>query len=366
VIGALSRLLDPLRGAGRHAITVPPMDGALQPNERLEEAPLVCSLASPDALTLSGPTALAASNSKLFAFELDAGAPREVGAFAADIVCAALSQKGELAVGLSDGRVTFRRVDAGAIAPSPLSDLAQFSCPTALAWADDGALFVCEGSQTNPASEWKRDLTERGSSGSVWRVNPGGEAQRLAGDLAYPNGVLALPDGSAIVSESWRSRLIRISADGATDVVVDDLPGYPAGLARRSAGGAWLALFAPRSQLFEFILRERSLREQMMREIDPDCWMAPALRPARSFLEPLQGGALKQLGVMKPWAPSRSYGLVLALDAQMRPEASAHSRANGLRHGVRSLVESDGRLIVASKGGDAVVSLALDARGGFA
>ena len=45
------------------------------------------------------------------------------------------------------------------------------------------------------------------------------------------------------------------------------------------------------------------------------------------------------MGIHKPWAPSRSYGLVVRLDAAMRPVASFHSRANGHRHGVTSAIE---------------------------
>jgi hypothetical protein len=69
---------------------------------------------------------------------------------------------------------------------------------------------------------------------------------------------------------------------------------------------------------------------------------------------------------MKPWAPTRSYGLVLALDSDLQPEASAHSRANGSRHGIRNVVERNGELLIASKGGDVIVSLTLKGFGGIA
>ena len=45
------------------------------------------------------------------------------------------------------------------------------------------------------------------------------------------------------------------------------------------------------------------------------------------------------MGIHKPWSPSRSYGLVVKLDAQLRPVASFHSRANGRRHGVTAVAE---------------------------
>ena len=74
----------------------------------------------------------------------------------------------------------------------------------------------------------------------------------------------------------------------------------------------------------------------MIAEIDADYWVAPCLRSGRSPLEPTQQGGVKQLGVLKPWSPSRSYGLIARLDGAYRPTASFHSRANGHRHGVTS------------------------------
>ena len=75
----------------------------------------------------------------------------------------------------------------------------------------------------------------------------------------------------------------------------------------------WLALFAPRSQLVEFVLTEDRYRRRMIDEIDADYWVAPSLRSGATPLEPTQQGGVKQLGVIKPWSPSRSYGLIARL-----------------------------------------------------
>jgi hypothetical protein len=63
------------------------------------------------------------------------------------------------------------------------------------------------------------------------------------------------------------------------------------------------------------------------------------------------------MGIHKPWSPTRSYGLVVRLDPNLRPVASFHSRANGRRHGITSLVERNRRVFVTSKGGNAILSL---------
>ena len=139
-------------------------------------------------------------------------------------------------------------------------------------------------------------------------------------------------------------------------VLLDDLPGYPGRLSSAPDSGAWLAVFAPRTQLVEFVLREDRYRHWMMQTIEPAHWIAPTLRAGRPYKEPMQGGAVKTLGIFKPWAPSRSYGLAVRLDGDFIPTTSLHSRADGKRHGVTSCLEIRGELIAACKGDDALVS----------
>ena len=54
---------------------------------------------------------------------------------------------------------------------------------------------------------------------------------------------------------------------------------------------------------------------------------------------------------------SAEEGLVVRPDRDLRPVASFPSRANGRRHGVTSVIEAGGRLLVAAKGGDAILDL---------
>jgi len=231
-------------------------------------------------------------------------------------------------------------------------------CITGLAFDADGGCFLTVGSTHNPANAWQKDLLERRASGSLWHVSAAGDARRVADGLAWPQSPLVEPEGSVLLSETSASRVLRIAPSGQRDVALTNLPGYPAGLARTRQGYA-LCIQAPRSQLIEFILREPEFCAQMIREIAPHLWIAPALYPAQSFQEPLQGGALKQLGIMKPWAPTRSYGLVIELDEHFLPLRSHHSRANGTRHGTVSCAVVDGQLAVASIGAGCVLTLPL-------
>jgi hypothetical protein len=132
--------------------------------------------------------------------------------------------------------------------------------------------------------------------------------------------------------------------------VLEHLPVYPSRLSPAASGGFWLTAFAARTQLVEFVLRENAYRRRMMAEIDPEYWIAPKLKSGQSFLEPMQGAHIKTMGVVKPWAPPRSYGLVIRLDAAGVPLYALHSRVDGVNHGVVAVVEMNGALFAIAKG----------------
>ncbi len=351
--------LDTFWGRGAAAVTVPSMDGALRPNNLLDQAPVLLSIPEPDNLVDCAGEILFSSAGVVFALAGDAAAGRPVPKYQFDqpIACLAAHESGVLAVGVS-GEIALR---GGARDGKSFKQVggAPLLCPTALAFDGPDALIVCLGSTANPPQEWKRDLMQRNASGSVWRIDLAtGSATRLADGLGYPNGVL-LVGRDLRISEAWRHRVLLVKPGAAPAALLEHLPGYPARMTASADGGSWLCVFAPRRQMVEFVLREKAYRERMMREVHPDHWMAPALRSGRSFLEPIQGGAVKHLGISKPWAPTRSYGLVIRLDVSGSPVVSAHSRADGVRHGVTSCLEFGDRLLVASKGGGVIASLEL-------
>jgi hypothetical protein len=350
--GALDRFI----GRGEAAVTVPPMDGALRPNQLLEQASVVAEAPAPDNLVSHHRDVLFSSGCELRKL----GANSAVRSFDRTITCIAAAADGHLAIGLLGAEVVLLQPD-GAARSLPLADTAH---ATALAFHGDD-LIVCRGSARYDPEHWKRDLMEAGvsepGSGSIVLVPREGAPRIVADRLRWPYGAVS-HKGQIVISESWSHRLLTVdpAADPSPQPVLSDLPGYPARLCAASDGGLWLAVFAPRSQLIEFVLRERGYRRRMLNEINSDFWIAPTLANGRSFLEPIQGGALKQMGVLKPWAPSRSYGLVIKLDSRLEPIVSFHSRADGSRHGTTSVLEHAGTLFVASKGGDVIVSLRAD------
>lgn len=348
------RALDRWLGRGEASITVPPMDGALRPNDLLDSAEAILETPAPDSLALTSRGIVVSSERALFGIDTPGTTP--LASFDAEITALTGLPDGGAAVALIDGRIAFV---GGKFDGRTIAAVSGISCITALAPARDGALLVANGSASHGPAEWKRDLMEKNASGSVWRLEPnGGARDQVAAKLAYPYGLLE-DDGSLIVSESWRSALtrVRLGGNGRNETVLGNLPAYPSRLSRGADGTVWLALFAPRSQLVEFVLSETAFRQRMLKGIDSEHWVAPCLRSGRGPHEPIQQGGVKQLGILKPWAPSRSYGLVVRLDRTYRPVASLHSRANGRRHGVTSCLAIDGRLYFVAKGDGVVASL---------
>ncbi|MER8425227.1 hypothetical protein [Mesorhizobium sp. M1403] len=344
----LDPILDIFRGK---AVTIPPLDGAFRPNTLLDDVAAFAELPEPDNLLVADGRLLVSSANAVYAVTAGA-APTIVETFPSPVIALARSPAGELTVGLESGRLLIARKEAALPA--------EIRCITALAYAEDGTLWLANGSAHHAPSQWAADLMKKGASGSLWKRDPAGsEFRKLAGDIAFPYGLY--PTGKdVLVSESWRHQLVRFdSATGSRSTVLAHLPGYPSRLSPAAGGGAWLALFAPRNRLIEFVLQETHYRNDMLAQVSPQHWIAPALASNRSFLEPLQCGGIRTMGIHKPWSPSRSYGLVVRLDREMRPQFSLHSRANGTRHGICSVAEKDGRLFIASKGGDCLLAIDL-------
>ncbi|RBP18196.1 hypothetical protein DFR50_101140 [Roseiarcus fermentans] len=356
-----------LRAAGRALIgrdtfvSVPPMDGPFKPNALLEQAERLFILPDVDSVVTAGGAAYCSAGRCLHRIEHRGGAFVAVEArrFGSRVAFLAGAPNGRLIVGVESEGLHVRTADSAwsfVPVPTPLS-----SCMTAGAALDDERVLVCVGSTRNRAVDWKRDLMENGASGAVVVVELGkGAVRTIAADLAFPYGALVQRNGTVLVSESWRHRILRlrISTDRAPETLLDDLPAYPARMAAASDGGFWLALFAPRRQLFEFLLVEHDFRRDMIATIDEDDWIGPDYRSSDAPDQPLQQGSVRQMGIVKPWAPSRSYGLVARCDADGAPIGSLHSRADGSLHGVASIAEWNQDLLIASRGAGVVARVA--------
>jgi hypothetical protein len=353
VIAVLRDFTNRFLGRGDATIAVPSFDGALKPNQKLEAAETILECAAPQDLATDGRTIHLADGTRIL--RLDGDATTEVRTFDRPISALAALPGGGLALAL-DGREVHAFSDPSAQKPCAVfaSDL---NAVNALAPGPDGTLIATDGSRTRSSEQWAWDLLEHGHSGRALTLDLAtGSATTLAGGLGYAFGARATGD-EVLVSESWRHRLVAVRRDGSTRIVLPHLPVYPSRLSPASSGGYWLTAFVARTLLIEFVLRETAFRKRMMAEIEPEFWIAPRLGSGQSFKEPLQGAHIKTMGVIKPWAPPRSYGLVIRLDGNGAPLYSLHSRVDGTNHGIVSAIEVNHELFMIAKGPGRILKL---------
>ena len=349
IVDVLREIFNPNRD--RHAI--PSLDGPWQPNRRLDDgATEHASLERADDLVVHGGTLLATYKAGIAGVD---GKPRyeaELGKHVkGEAFAGALASHGDqLAVGVDGvGIVLLSGSKAGTVLSA--TDGEPLKYPTSAAFADDKTLIVTEGSQKEPTARYAWDLMRKGASGRVLKFDvSSGKATTIARDLQFPYGA-AVQGDRVVVTEAWSHRLLSFSVNGgAAKILVKNYPGYPTRLKNGKDGGLWLTFFGMRTQLLDFVLEENEFRENMMESVEPRFWICPTLGGNEYFLEPCQGGQVKQLGITKPWAPPRSYGLVVRLDKHFDPIESFHSRVVGFRHGTTAALEHEGELYVTSKG----------------
>ena len=354
MFGVIRDFAQSFLGRGEATITVPSFDGALKPNQALERAETLFECAAPADLATDGVNVYLADGVRLA--RIEGNGATTIREFDRPITALACLPGGGIAVALGGREV---RVYADPAAPDPTAAFtgAGMRSVNALAPSGNRALFATDGSATRDVDEWAWDLMEWGRTGRTLRLDLGTkEVTVLAQGLRYAFGACAM-DGSALVSESWRHRLIAVAPDGAIKVLLSHLPVYPSRLSPAGGGGWWLTAFIARTQLVEFVLREPAYRKRMMVEVDPEYWIVPRLSSGQSFKEPMQGAHLKTMGVVKPWAPPRSYGLVIRLDAAGKPAFSLHSRVDGINHGIVAAVECGAWLYMIAKGPRRVLRL---------
>ena len=116
--------------------------------------------------------------------------------------------------------------------------------------AADGTTWFSDSSTVHPIEEWRQDFARDTRTGRLLRRDPDGSVEVLLEGLAFANGVALAPDESFVtVAESGARTVVRhwLAGDraGTTDLLADDLPGYPDNTALGSDGLIWVTLASP-------------------------------------------------------------------------------------------------------------------------
>lgn len=340
---------------------IPPLDGALSPNDRLDGlTPIGDPLPGLDDVIAANDGGVFVSAGKAV---LKLSGPR----FATRALVAELDgEAGGLALH-PDGRLLVCVAGRGLAALDPARPAPRWLATVeghplaglmSVTATPDGRIFAVEGSIGRKPSEWRHDLMGKRHDGRLimCEATLDGAATLLKG-LHYPYGLSAGPDGRQLwLTESWAHRMSRMPLphNGAAqpEIVLRNLPGYPARLHGDGRDGLYLGIFARRTHLIEFVLKEDDFREEMVARIPERYWVAPAYAGGTDCLEPMQIGGVKALGIQKPWAPPRSYGLLVHLDSQGEPLDSIHSRAGGRFHGISGACATPQGAVIAARGAE--------------
>lgn len=349
----LSAWRDRILGRGNYASTIPIFDGALKPNQLLQHAEVVAELTDAEDVACDGNALYVADGARLL--RLNGRDQLEVVLQTQAKITAIACVGGGVAVAVEGTTVHIHGGQYDGlhwleVAGQPLRAVNSLS-------AQGDELLLTDGTAEHAVDQWRHDLMQKGSTGRVCSLScANGSSRQLVRNLRYAFGAVTHPSGT-LFSESWEHRLVLLGQDQSLNALVDRLPGYPSRIAVAKGGGWWVSVFACRTQLVEFVLREPEFCQRMIATIDPDLWIAPQLSSGKTFLEPLQGGGVKQMGILKPWAPPRSYGLVVRLDAQGHALYSVHSRVDGHHHGIVAVAEFGDDLYAISKGAGRLLRL---------
>ena len=355
ILRGIRRVID--RDSEQDAI--PSLDGALSPNDRLDACiPVGAPLPGLDDVVAAhdGSLFVSAGRSVLRLSGAGFATRRLLAEFDGDAGGLAIHPDGDLLICVA-GR-GLAKFDSARPQPRWLDavDGHALAGLQSVAVAPDGQIFAVEGSIARTPDAWRHDLIEKRRNGRLIASDAALDvATTVLSDLYFPYGLAVAPDARYLwYTESWAHRVSRIPlpSKGAAkpEIVLRNLPGYPARLRSDGHGGYYLALFARRTHLIEFVLREDDFRLEMMATMPADHWIAPAYAGGHDCREPMQIGGVKALGIQKPWAPPRSYGLLMSLDAEGEATNSLHSRASGRFHGITGACATPQGTVIAARG----------------
>jgi sugar lactone lactonase YvrE len=126
--------------------------------------------------------------------------------------------------------------------------------------ARDGAVYFSDTSTVHGIDAWRAEMVEVTRTGRLLRRSADGAVEILLDGLAFANGVALAGDESFVaVAETAARTVVRHwltgPAAGTRDFLVEDLPGYPDNISRGSDGLIWVTIASPRDPVVERLQR---------------------------------------------------------------------------------------------------------------
>jgi ribose transport system permease protein len=146
---------------------------------------------------------------------------------------------------------------------------------------DDGRIFFSEATVRFEMHEWATDgLEARGNGRIICFDTNTGKTHTVIRDLKFPNGVCIASDGqSFLFAETWNCSVKRHWFDGpkkgTTEIVLENLPGFPDNINNSSDGNYWMSLVGMRCPALDLAWRMPGFRNRMAKRVARDEWLFP-------------------------------------------------------------------------------------------
>jgi ribose transport system permease protein len=146
---------------------------------------------------------------------------------------------------------------------------------------DDGRIFFSEATVRFEMHEWATDgLEARGNGRIICFDTNTGKTHTVIRDLKFPNGVCIASDGiSFLFAETWGCSVKRHWFDGPkkgkTEIVLENLPGFPDNINNSSDGNYWMSLVGMRCPALDLAWKMPGFRKRMAKRVARDEWLFP-------------------------------------------------------------------------------------------
>lgn len=137
--------------------------------------------------------------------------------------------------------------------------------------APNGMIYFSDASSEFGFGYSSLEAFIHGTNGRLLEYNPTTKQTRtLMDDLAFANGIAVSPDGSfVLVNETFEYRVNKYWLTGpnagSSEVLIENLPGFPDGISRGEDGIFWLAMIGQRIPSMDGLLTGTFIRKILLR-----------------------------------------------------------------------------------------------------
>ena len=143
----------------------------------------------------------------------------------------------------------------------------------------DGIIYFTDASSKYNIDNYRLDLMEHRPWGRLLSYSPrSGITGSLLGGLYFANGVAVSPDGNyVLVNETSnyqvRKYWLKGQQAGQSEIIINNLPGFPDGISSNGKGIYWIALPALRKSIVDYCAEKPFLRKIILRLPE---WLQPS------------------------------------------------------------------------------------------